>query len=219
MRNKALRKLGSGCSYPGCNWFHPDALEIDHIIPVALSKQSRLDAYAICKQVVRMEHPERDFQLLCANHHRLKTVKDMEELVEARQEELTDYPSDAETCTKEGAGCQVKNANLLWAQGLIYFNPIWPFRGSVVPSRTYAEIMRRERQALYMPAAQVEAVLAREEAGLFQECVALGKRMREKIGADSQEHQTANQPGVSEVEDAGLRIAGMRQDHVSQHSA
>ena len=29
-----------------------------------------------------MDHPENEYQLLCANHHRLKTVRDLEEIRE-----------------------------------------------------------------------------------------------------------------------------------------
>jgi hypothetical protein len=102
----------------------------------------------------------------------------------------------------------VKNTNLLWAQGLIYFPPIWPFKGSIVPSRTYAQVMRRERDELYMPPHEVEMVDAREKAGLFWECVALGRKMREKIVDSNQEHETAYQRRFSKIEDPGVRVAG-----------
>lgn len=42
------------------------------------------------------------------------------------------------------------NLGLLWARGLLYFPPVWPWKASICKASVYAEIMRREREELYV---------------------------------------------------------------------
>ena len=77
-------RLGGKCSAEGCEWFNPDVLEVDHIVPCGISRNMQSTYNAFC-EVLRMEHPETKFQLLCANHHKLKTLRDMEAVKEAKE--------------------------------------------------------------------------------------------------------------------------------------
>jgi hypothetical protein len=87
-RKRALERLGNKCSKTDCTWYHPDVLEIDHIIPVRVTGRgfSRDSNYHIYRTILNMAHPEDEYQILCANHHRLKTVKDKEDLAAAKEE-------------------------------------------------------------------------------------------------------------------------------------
>jgi len=83
LRLAALNRLGGKCSISGCEWTHPDVLEIDHIKPVGDGKLriSNRFTYLI---ILKMTHPEDEYQLLCACHHNLKTVRDLEDILEFR---------------------------------------------------------------------------------------------------------------------------------------
>ena len=94
-RTRVFELLGNKCSYPGCNWFHPDVLQIDHIIPAAITGR-RMANWDLHMYILRMEHPENEFQLLCANHHRLKTVKDLEDIREFREQMRGSMPAKLE---------------------------------------------------------------------------------------------------------------------------
>lgn len=85
LRLKALAKLGGKCSEPGCEWFNPDVLDVDHINPIAISG-ARDNTYHAYLTIVKMLHPEDEFQILCANHHRLKTKRDLEDVREFREQ-------------------------------------------------------------------------------------------------------------------------------------
>jgi len=79
LRLEVLKLLGSKCSDVGCTWSHPDVLQIDHINPVMGYREP---SWKMLLRIKHMEHPEHEFQLLCANHHRLKTVRDLEDICE-----------------------------------------------------------------------------------------------------------------------------------------
>lgn len=103
----------------------------------------------------------------------------------------------------------MKNLPLLWAKGLVYFPPIWPYKGSITPTKVYAEVMRQERSHLYASPEVVEDALRREENNLRQECLALGKRMREKeLVTSNQEHSQSSGPEEHPLEHNVLRDAG-----------
>ena len=68
----------------------------------------------------------------------------------------------------------------LWATGMIYYGAVPPTRPTITSSKVYREVMQRERRELYPPSAEVEMRLARDKAGLYWQCLELGKRMREK---------------------------------------
>jgi len=79
LRHDALTKLGHKCNEDGCTWTHPDVLEVDHIVACMVTKNRESAAQAYIR-ILTLEHPEEEYQLLCANHHRLKTVRDREEI-------------------------------------------------------------------------------------------------------------------------------------------
>lgn len=82
----------------------------------------------------------------------------------------------------------------LWARGMVYYGAVPPTRSTIVSSKTYKDIMRRERRELYPSPEQVEMYIARDEAGLYWECIELGRKMRANE-LRSQEHETVNRPG------------------------
>ena len=94
-RIRVFALLGNKCSYPGCKWDHPDVIQIDHIIPAAISGR-RIANYYLYKYILKMEHPKDEFQLLCANYHRLKTVKDLEDIREFREQMRGSMPAKLE---------------------------------------------------------------------------------------------------------------------------
>lgn len=80
-RARVLALLGNKCSFEGCTWDHPDVLEIDHINPLN-NKENRISGYFFLDYVLKMEDPKQELQLLCANHHKLKTIRDLEDIQE-----------------------------------------------------------------------------------------------------------------------------------------
>jgi 5-methylcytosine-specific restriction endonuclease McrA len=90
-RQKALAKLGGKCKV--CGEKDPCCLHIDHIEPLyrltngLRPGQSSEGASHSITVVNRMDHPETEFQLLCANCHAKKTVDDRLRFYEARASE------------------------------------------------------------------------------------------------------------------------------------
>jgi len=78
LRALALKCLGNRCAVPECTWFHPDAFDIDHIVPLGTGR-NRNSSRFVYLTILKMTNPRQEYQILCTNHHRLKTVLDMEE--------------------------------------------------------------------------------------------------------------------------------------------
>lgn len=72
----ALEKLGNKCA--SCGDTRTGVLQIDHIKPirrktVAGSTERGPSSVQTARRIVKCDHPEKTWQLLCANCHQIKT--------------------------------------------------------------------------------------------------------------------------------------------------
>lgn len=74
LHSQVLAAFGNCCAVPRCNWTDPRVLQLDHINGGGHQERKRIGSQGIYKKA--LEHPEK-FQLLCANHHAIKTQKEL----------------------------------------------------------------------------------------------------------------------------------------------
>lgn len=81
LRASVLALLGDKCSNSECRWLNTDgtlgctdarALQIDHIKGGGSKENRSLGSYSMCRKILAMEHPEDEYQLLCANCNWIK---------------------------------------------------------------------------------------------------------------------------------------------------
>jgi 5-methylcytosine-specific restriction endonuclease McrA len=74
-KERVIKLLGGGCKR--CGFDNPDALELDHIIPVNRKTNGLGDAGSeLWRKVANGYIPLSDVQLLCCNCHAIKTAED-----------------------------------------------------------------------------------------------------------------------------------------------
>lgn len=72
LREAALIRLGYKCNYPGCTWTDPRAFQIDHINGNGREDRKKFKHPGMYLKIIKMEHPELEYQILCANHNTIK---------------------------------------------------------------------------------------------------------------------------------------------------
>jgi len=77
-RDAVIEKLGGKCAWLGCGWTDPRALQIDHKRGGGLAERRELkgDTIALYKRVLADTTDK--YQLLCANHNRIKVYENLE---------------------------------------------------------------------------------------------------------------------------------------------
>jgi hypothetical protein len=71
-RDAVLALLGNKCNYPGCEWKDSRVLQIDHIEGGGRTERLAIGVIGVYNKILKMEHPEASYQLLCANHNWIK---------------------------------------------------------------------------------------------------------------------------------------------------
>jgi hypothetical protein len=78
LKMKAFALLGSKCSWAGCTWDDPRALQIDHVNDDGSEEKRTLGNnqpslyIRVIKATSQHEEPQLKYQLLCANHNWVK---------------------------------------------------------------------------------------------------------------------------------------------------
>jgi hypothetical protein len=78
LREDALIKLGNKCNWPGCTWTDTRAFQIDHIYGGGHKERKKLKAPGIHLKILKMNNPESEYQILCANHNVVKKFENKE---------------------------------------------------------------------------------------------------------------------------------------------
>ena len=71
LRTQAIERLGKRCAACGIDDF--DVLQIDHICPIKDRYRNMTKEY---RRIRDMDDPYEEFQVLCANCHAKKTIKE-----------------------------------------------------------------------------------------------------------------------------------------------
>jgi hypothetical protein len=86
-RTAALSRLGSKCANRECRWLNLDGtlgctdtelLQVDHINGGGKKELSKIRTIGVYRKVLKLEHPEVEYQLLCPNCNWLKRGKNNE---------------------------------------------------------------------------------------------------------------------------------------------
>lgn len=85
LREAAIQKLGGKCNH--CSISDIRVLDIDHINADGNIEREQLHEFEILRRIISGDFL--DYQLLCANCHRLKTIEDRERLQASRLPRLT----------------------------------------------------------------------------------------------------------------------------------
>lgn len=83
---RAKLRLGGVCQHRNvwgmydCEVCDEEMLEIDHIVPARRKNNEGHQCLKTAHEVLSMENPQTKFQVLCANHHRVKTRRDIKKM-------------------------------------------------------------------------------------------------------------------------------------------
>jgi hypothetical protein len=75
---RVFNRLGNKCNWPGCEWTDPRVLQIDHIHGNGHEERVKLTSRGIYGKILKMDNPQSEYQLLCANHNWIKRVENHE---------------------------------------------------------------------------------------------------------------------------------------------
>jgi len=71
-RAAAIALLGGKCNWPDCSWSDPRALQVDHINGGGHKELVEIGNLAIYNKILKIKEPEKEYQILCANHNWIK---------------------------------------------------------------------------------------------------------------------------------------------------
>jgi hypothetical protein len=72
---KAVEILGGKCIIDDCDISDFRCLQIDHIIPIIRGKRGTIGGIESSYKIIRGTLTNKEVQLLCANHHAIKTYE------------------------------------------------------------------------------------------------------------------------------------------------
>jgi len=77
-RKRVLELLGGKCTWPGCEWTDTRVLQVDHIKGNGHKERLEKTTRGIYGKILRMQNPQSEYQLLCANHNWIKRAENHE---------------------------------------------------------------------------------------------------------------------------------------------